>query len=287
MVPSEDYLLPSWLDTINRVPMSFPMLRDGKMSAQKNWNKATMKTICVEVLKEAVPSIPRFSRFLHIHLAKFVEERPSAEQPSTEQPSTEQQGDEKGDDQKEEAAPPSSTSSPSSSSLSIEYWPPQHHLRVIYSEQFDANESPLDRVTYRGLSQFLSAKYQIKEDEVAIAMFKVAKSEWVLLDDHCDDANKLGVVGQPFNIKMQARDGQIFAVFDLAKCKAVDVEGDKRKLIEDTISNWTPPPMSPRALALSARSNGMGAASRLAAAAAAIAGGKRWEPQQLTIKDID
>ena len=282
MVPSEDYLLPSWLDTINRVPMSFPMLRDGKMSAQKNWNKATMKTICVEVLKEAVPSIPRFSRFLHIHLAKFVEERPSAEQPSTEQ-----QGDEKGDDQKEEAAPPSSTSSPSSSSLSIEYWPPQHHLRVIYSEQFGANESPLDRVTYRGMSQFLSAKYQIKEDEVAIAMFKVAKSEWVLLDDHCDDANKLGVVGQPFNIKMQARDGQIFAVFDLAKCKAVDVEGDKRKLIEDTISNWTPPPMSPRALALSARSNGMGAASRLAAAAAAIAGGKRWEPQQLTIKDID
>ncbi len=103
------------------------------------------------------------------------------------------------------------------------------------------------------------------------------------------------MVRQPFNIKMQARDGQIFAVFDLAQCKVPavsdeDKEAERRrktKLIEDTMSNWAPPPMSPRALALAERNNnGRGAASKWAAAAAAI-GGKRWEPQQLTIKDID
>eukprot|EP01083_Nonionella_stella_P124961 377708_1 len=64
---THENLLLSWYDHVYHIPLSFPMLNEGKLQNQKNFN-STRSIICVECKDEAIQSMPKNARFLHIHL---------------------------------------------------------------------------------------------------------------------------------------------------------------------------------------------------------------------------
>merc|ERR1712154_17613 len=71
------HLLISWFHFVHKSPLSFPMLKDGKLAGQKNFNAAS-KELCVEVMDEEIESMHKHTRCLHIFLAKIqkLEEKP-------------------------------------------------------------------------------------------------------------------------------------------------------------------------------------------------------------------
>jgi len=221
-VPSYKHLLLSWLDFVYQIPLSFPMLKSGKLAGQKNFNSATKK-LCVEVLDEEMDGVDKNCRCLHIHLAKIakLDDKPIAIE--------------------EEESAKNKVSEWKDGNYAMSYWPCDHHLRVLYSEN-----SKEDKVTHGQLSAFLSAKYDIALENVLIAMFRINKAEWVLIDDSCDDQqNGKGLAGKPFHITKTNRHGQIFAIFDLSKCEIEGTNEEKAEFIKQSLKHLGVPPLSP------------------------------------------
>eukprot|EP00487_Bulimina_marginata_P008248 TRINITY_DN30461_c0_g1_i1.p1 TRINITY_DN30461_c0_g1~~TRINITY_DN30461_c0_g1_i1.p1 ORF type:complete len:100 (+),score=8.43 TRINITY_DN30461_c0_g1_i1:134-433(+) len=52
-VKSYKHLLISWVDHIYQSPLSFPILKSGKLANQKNFNSAN-KNLCVEIVDEEI-----------------------------------------------------------------------------------------------------------------------------------------------------------------------------------------------------------------------------------------
>merc|ERR1712048_31485 len=179
-VKSHKHLLLSWVNFVHQCPLSFPMLKDGKLAGQKNFNAAS-KELCVEVMDEEIDSMHKHTRCLHIFLAKIqkLDDKPIAKEDQTEN---------------ENESKELESNAWKDGNYATSYWPYDHHLRLIYSEGIEQ-----DKVTYKNLSQFISTKYNIALENMMIAMFSVNRAEWSLLDDSCDgDENKHGLVGKPF-----------------------------------------------------------------------------------------
>merc|ERR1712176_981870 len=227
-VKSYKHLLLSWVHFVHRTPLSFPMLKDGKLAGQKNFNSAN-KELCVEIMDEEIETMHKHTRCLHIFLAKIhkLEDKPI------------------GDDDEEEKK------TDVKEAYGTTYWPCDHHIRLLYSE--GTNE---DKVTYKNVSAFISTKYDIALENIMIAMFRVNRAEWILVDGSCDnEENKHGLAGKPFNIKKPARNGQLFAVIDLSKCQIEGSKEQKREFIKENLKYLGVPPLAPEAKILFKRAN--------------------------------
>ena len=229
-VKSYKNILISWFDSIYQIPFSFPKLTSGPLESQKNFNHSR-SVLCVEIMDEEIEEIPKHSRFLHIYLAKI--QRINDKQ--DESMETTENKEDKDDNIWNK------------NNLSISYWPPDHHLRVLY---FENGNDKMNKITYHELSKFICKKYYILYQNLLIVMFNVNKDEWILIDDSCDQ-NRNGLSGQPFNIKESARHGQIFCIFDLSQCIIPSVKdddnNDKIEFIKQSIKYWTIPPLSLKA----------------------------------------
>jgi len=262
-VDSFQHLMLCWLDNIYQIPLSFPKLADGKLAGQKNWDSAR-SVICVEVLDKAMPRIPKHSRFLHVHLAKIeslsqgtgtdtntdTNTNTNTETKTEAEPAAAADAETKTEAESEtktetETETESQAERQQYKDVSISYWPPDHHVRVLYHE---AGNEKHDKVTYQEMAKFVASKYDIVLQNVLIAMFRVQRNEWILLDDSCD-ANKQGMVGKPFNIKETNRHGQIFSIIDLSQCRVQDGASNEEKLefIKQSMQFWSPPPLAPKA----------------------------------------
>merc|ERR1712228_246177 len=195
-VKSYKHLFLSWVDFVHQIPLSFPMLKRGKLAGQKNFNSA-QKKLCIEVLDEEIEAPHKHSRCLHIHLAKIqkLDDKPIEIKEENENESVKEAN-------KKE-------SEWADGNYAISYWPFDHHLRE---------------------------KYDILLENVLIAMFRTNQAEWILIDDSCDNEEcKQGLGGKPFNIKKAARHTQIFAVFDLSQCDIDGTNEQKRDFIQNNL----------------------------------------------------
>merc|ERR1712228_704661 len=243
-VKSYKHLFLSWVDFVHQIPLSFPMLKRGKLAGQKNFNSA-QKKLCIEVLDEEIEAPHKHSRCLHIHLAKIqkLDDKPIEIKEVNENESVKEKKEENANKKESEWA---------DGNYAISYWPFDHHLREIYSENTDE-----DKVTYKNLSKFVGEKYDILLENVLIAMFRTNQAEWILIDDSCDNEEcKQGLGGKPFNIKKAARHTQIFAVFDLSQCDIDGTNEQKRDFIQNNLFYLGVPPLSPMSKFHYERNNG-------------------------------